>query len=212
MAEENNVPTQEELQSRDRLALLVSIIFVFAIGILGYRFLNNTNNIKSAFYNVTSDDSTVSEDIIASSTVRDLEADQLNEENQDVAGAQDENQEALVEDTQNSMDSMEQNAAPEEATNPVITMEESNQMVQDNTATTSDTWHVNDYNQGDIKPGETYTVKSGDTLWEIAEAVYGNGAQWTQILQANSGSIGYLANGQQALIVTGQTIAIPMIN
>lgn len=202
MAEENNVPTQEELQSRDRLALLVSIIFVFAIGILGYRFLNNTNNIKSAFYNVTSDDSTVSEDIIASSTVRDLEAEQLNEENQGVAGAQDENQEALGGDTQNSMDSMEQNAATEEAS----------QMGQDSTANPKDTWHINDYNHGDIKPGQTYTVKSGDTLWEIAEAVFGNGAQWTQILQANSGSIGYLANGQQALIVTGQTIAIPMIN
>ncbi len=71
-----------------------------------------------------------------------------------------------------------------------------------------DNWVATDYKQGDIKNG-TYIVKSGDTLWEIAEAVYGNGNQWHKILDANSGSIGFLANGSQALIITGQTLNIP---
>jgi len=69
-------------------------------------------------------------------------------------------------------------------------------------------WVATDYEEGDIDTG-SYTVKSGDTLWEIAEAVYGNGSEWTTILNANSGSIGTLPNGQQALIMTGQVLTIP---
>lgn len=69
-------------------------------------------------------------------------------------------------------------------------------------------WVATNYVKGDIQPG-SYTVKKGDTLWEIAEAVYGNGAQWTKILAANSSSIGFLPNGSQALIVTGQVLVIP---
>ena len=69
-------------------------------------------------------------------------------------------------------------------------------------------WTATDYNQGDISSGD-YQVQSGDTLWEIAEAVYGNGAEWTRILNANAQSIGYLPNGQQALIYAGQTLVLP---
>ena len=69
-------------------------------------------------------------------------------------------------------------------------------------------WVATDYKQGDIK-GSTYQVKSGDTLWEIAEAVYGNGTMWTKILNANASSIGFLANGSQALIVPGQVLSLP---
>ena len=76
--------------------------------------------------------------------------------------------------------------------------------------TTDETWVANNYKEGDIKEGE-YTVKSGDTLWEIAEGVYGNGAMWTQILEANSSSVGFLPNGQQSLIYAGQTITIPAL-
>jgi len=69
-------------------------------------------------------------------------------------------------------------------------------------------WTANDYEEGDVKPG-TYSVISGDTLWEIAEAVYGDGTMWTEILDANSDSVGFLPNGQQSLILVGQTLTIP---
>lgn len=69
-------------------------------------------------------------------------------------------------------------------------------------------WTANDYSQGDIK-GSTYTVKSGDTLWEIAEGLYGDGSQWTKILETNNANVGFLANGQQALIVPGQVLVLP---
>lgn len=69
-------------------------------------------------------------------------------------------------------------------------------------------WIATDYEEGDIS-GSSHIVKSGDTLWEIAEARYGNGADWTKILDANSSDIGYLPNGQQALIVPGQTLVLP---
>ena len=69
-------------------------------------------------------------------------------------------------------------------------------------------WTANDYEEGDVEPG-TYNVISGDTLWEIAEAVYGDGTMWTEILEANSDSVGFLPNGQQSLILVGQTLNIP---
>lgn len=69
-------------------------------------------------------------------------------------------------------------------------------------------WTANDYGKGDIDEG-SYVVKDGDTLWEIAEGVYGEGSMWVNILAANSNSVDFLANGQQALIYAGQTITIP---
>ena len=67
------------------------------------------------------------------------------------------------------------------------------------------TWTANNYEKGDIKSG-SYTVVSGDTLWEIAEAVYGNGGDWHKIADANS--VSYLANGN-SLILPGQILNIP---
>lgn len=69
-------------------------------------------------------------------------------------------------------------------------------------------WIANDYKQGDIT-GNSYTVTSGDTLWEIAEAAYGDGSQWVKILNANSEDIGFLSNGSQALIFPGQVLTLP---
>jgi nucleoid-associated protein YgaU len=69
-------------------------------------------------------------------------------------------------------------------------------------------WVANDYKSGDIT-GASYTVVRGDTLWEIAEAVYGDGSQWTKILQANKTEIGFLPNGSQALIMPGQVLVLP---
>ena len=36
---------------------------------------------------------------------------------------------------------------------------------------------------------DTYTVKSGDCLWNIAKKFYGNGAKWTTIYNANKSII-----------------------
>jgi len=69
-------------------------------------------------------------------------------------------------------------------------------------------WVATDYEQGDITGG-VHKVESGDTLWEIAEAKYGNGAEWTKILEANSSDVGFLPSGQQALIVPGQALVLP---
>lgn len=51
----------------------------------------------------------------------------------------------------------------------------------------------------------TYTVKSGDCLWNIAKKFYGNGAQYTKIYNANKGVIG----GNPNLIYPGQVLTIP---
>jgi nucleoid-associated protein YgaU len=69
-------------------------------------------------------------------------------------------------------------------------------------------WNATDYSNGEITKGN-YQVSRGDTLWEIAEATYGSGFQWTKILNANKSSIGRLKNGQQALIRPGQVLVIP---
>ena len=69
-------------------------------------------------------------------------------------------------------------------------------------------WVANDYEEGDIE-GKTYTVVEGDTLWEIAEAVYGSGFEWGRILEANQDSVGFLPNGSQALITAGQVLDLP---
>jgi nucleoid-associated protein YgaU len=50
----------------------------------------------------------------------------------------------------------------------------------------------------------TYTVQSGDTLWKIAEQMYGNGSQYMKIFEANTGT---LENPDQ--IFPGQELKIP---
>lgn len=51
----------------------------------------------------------------------------------------------------------------------------------------------------------SYTVKSGDSLWKIAQRFYGNGAQYTKIYNANRGLIGSNPN----MIHPGQRLTIP---
>ncbi|MFH1895864.1 MAG: LysM peptidoglycan-binding domain-containing protein [bacterium] len=69
-------------------------------------------------------------------------------------------------------------------------------------------WTANDIAASSISGGN-YTVKSGDTLWEIAEGRYGSGFEWGKIKDANSDSVGFLPNGSQALIVPGQVLSLP---
>lgn len=50
--------------------------------------------------------------------------------------------------------------------------------------------------------GESYTVQAGDTLWDIAERVYGDGSQFMKIAEASG-----IANPD--LIQPGQVLTIP---
>jgi len=70
-------------------------------------------------------------------------------------------------------------------------------------------WKATDYIQGDLnKDAQFYTVQLGDTLWEIAEAYFGSGFEWTKILNLNSSKIGFLPNGEQALIFPNQVLKL----
>lgn len=52
---------------------------------------------------------------------------------------------------------------------------------------------------------KTYTVKSGDCLWNIAKQFYGSGSDYTKIYNANKGTIG----GNPNLICPGQVLTLP---
>jgi len=54
--------------------------------------------------------------------------------------------------------------------------------------------------------GRTYTVKSGDTLWKIAESMYGSGGKYMKIFEANTD---LLENPDK--IRPGQKLVIPDI-
>jgi nucleoid-associated protein YgaU len=67
--------------------------------------------------------------------------------------------------------------------------------------------------QGDMPPGrkgklgsakKTYTVQPGDTMQKIAQAVYGDGARWKEIFEANRTKI-----SDPNLIQVGQELVIP---
>ncbi len=74
--------------------------------------------------------------------------------------------------------------------------------------TVAGVWTLRDHTPNSVS-GDSYTVESGDTLWEIAEGRYGSGFEWGKILEANKDSIGFLPSGSQALIVPGQTLVLP---
>lgn len=53
---------------------------------------------------------------------------------------------------------------------------------------------------------QTYTVKSGDSLWAIAKNYYGSGSKYTEIFSANSDKI-----SNANLIYPGQVLVIPSL-
>jgi len=54
------------------------------------------------------------------------------------------------------------------------------------------------------KQETTYTIKSGDCLWNIAKKIYGNGSKYTKIYEANKDKI-----TNPNLITVGQVLVIP---
>lgn len=68
-------------------------------------------------------------------------------------------------------------------------------------------WMATNYKADDIK-SDTWVVRSGDTLWEIAEAKYGSGQMWRRIAQENnvtvSGSVAWIYPGATLCLCTGQ--------
>ena len=57
---------------------------------------------------------------------------------------------------------------------------------------------------GSAPKAAVYTVKTGDCLWNIAKALYGNGAKYTKIYEANKDKI-----SNPNLIYPGQVLTIP---
>jgi nucleoid-associated protein YgaU len=53
------------------------------------------------------------------------------------------------------------------------------------------------------KQGNPYTVQSGDTLFDIAQAYYGDGNQWQKIAQADGIDV------NNPIIVVGAKLTIP---
>ena len=53
----------------------------------------------------------------------------------------------------------------------------------------------------------SYTVQSGDTLWHIAETVYGDGSQYSKIFDANSDQLEHPDR-----IMPGQKLHIPTLD
>lgn len=176
---ENNTNNPKP-NGKDKLAFITSIVFLIALGVLGYRYFNSSSslNLNPVEQQLTNIGNTISQSI---------------------------------EDTKDMLADTNEEEAGEISSTSTTRESEEKMTISNGTNSMIDTyWVANDYQAGDIKDG-SYTVKSGDTLWEIAEAVYGNGAAWTNILNANSASIGYLANGQQALIFPGQMLTLPSI-
>jgi nucleoid-associated protein YgaU len=72
------------------------------------------------------------------------------------------------------------------------------------TETTPDTSKITEEATMSAKPGSTYTVVAGDTLWSISEKSYGTGYNWQEIAKANN-----LSNSDQ--LTAGQQLQIPEI-
>ncbi len=85
--------------------------------------------------------------------------------------------------------------------------------------TSTSTSNKNRNNDGKGTTSSVYTVKSGDCLWNIAKAAYGNGAKYTTIYEANKNAIeadakkhGKKSSSNGHWIWPGLKLTIPGIN
>lgn len=171
-------------KNNDSLALIVGGLFVLALLFTTYNYFNKgQKNLQ-----------TVEQRIQDLQNMEKL--DTLNSNNES-----NNNEQVLNDNNENTIPQVQQETINNEAVSDIRINEETlnNESLP--------VWVANDYKKGDIS-GNTYTVKKGDTLWEIAEAVYGDGHLWVNILKSNSSNIGFLPNGQQSLITAGQVLVI----
>ena len=62
-------------------------------------------------------------------------------------------------------------------------------VIKTTTTTTTTVSTANPRPSTNTNSGSVYVVKSGDCLWNIAKAKYGDGSQWTKIYNANKSAI-----------------------
>jgi LysM repeat protein len=224
--------TKENLQKqsnvKDAVALLIAGLFIIALVFVGYNYFkgqesdgvisNGVNSFKERINSLwTTEETSQTEETTTENETTTTTEESANEEE----NSTEENNSWFS----NWLNSEDENTS---STSTVAEEETSNENLEPNftynndssnedtvTQYTSSTealinWVANDYEEGDIT-GSEYTVKSGDTLYEIAEGRYGEGSQWVTILNANSSDVGFLPSGQQALIVPGQVLVLPSI-
>ena len=207
----DSTPVQDGSPLAGIIALIV-LIAITTVGILGYNILNNQPQI----------------------TVPKKENSSLVKEEK-IAENKDEPKPILIEEQAGSTTKNDSNGGVSEDIKPVeqktsdvntkseeivekkdeVKTIENNKPVENKTEVPSadtkiiakNSYGLNDYTFGDIKQGQ-YTVRDGDTLWEISEGVYGDGFQWVKIVSNNSSFISSLPNGEMALILTGQTLML----
>jgi len=189
-------------ESRDGLALILGGIFILGLVFATYTYFNKSSEVQNT--ELSSEESSILDklkNIISSNTVR--EEGEQGEEGKEEQG---ETKEKAEEGQAQEKDEIVETPGKNGSISDLGTGGPTNGT--DKTAFSELAWTPNDYTQGDIS-GSSYTVKSGDTLWEISEGVYGSGFEWTKILDANKEAVGFLPNGSQALIVPGQVLSLP---
>ena len=193
-------------ESRDGLALILGGIFILGLVFATYTYFNKSSEVQNT--ELSSEETSILDklkNIISSNTVR--EEGEEEEKGDEIAQGEkkETSEEGQVQDE-------EEISKPEGKNGSLLNLgtggPTNGTENKEETAFSELAWIPNDYTKGDIS-GSSYKVKSGDTLWEISDGIYGSGFEWTKILEANKDSVGFLPNCSQALIVPGQVLSLP---